>query len=76
MQGVVFIVGSRDINRVGESKDYENSARDKLSHILAKDELRNNAIIVFANKQDVHSAMLVHEITERRPRILPSPPTT
>ena len=42
--GVIFVVDSNDRERVSEAKD-------ELSRMLAEDELRDAALLVFANKQ-------------------------
>merc|ERR1719274_321728 len=45
-QGVIFVVDSNDRERIGD-------AREELTHILADDEMRDAAVLVFANKQDL-----------------------
>jgi hypothetical protein len=42
--GLIFVVDSNDRERA-------NEARDELTRMLAEDELRDAAILVFANKQ-------------------------
>ena len=42
--GLIFVVDSNDRERV-------NEARDELMRMLAEDELRDAALLVFANKQ-------------------------
>ena len=64
-QAVIFVVDSNDRERIDDSRDYENSAKDELNRMLAEDELRDAALLVFANKQDIQGAMKVGEITER-----------
>lgn len=48
MSGLIFVVDSNDRERVGE-------AREELFRMLNEDELRDAALLVFANKQ-VYSA--------------------
>lgn len=64
-QAVIFVVDSNDRERIDDSRDYENSAREELSRMLAEPELDNAALLVFANKQDLPGAMKVQEVTER-----------
>jgi len=45
--------------------NYEYSAKEELHRMLAEDELRDAALLVFANKQDLPNAMKVQEVTER-----------
>ncbi|KAL3625978.1 Arf GTPase arf1 [Castilleja foliolosa] len=57
-KGVIFVVDCDDRERVFE-------ARDELQRMLKDDELRDAVFLVFANKQDIHNAMSVDEITEK-----------
>ena len=57
-QGVIFVVDSNDRDRVGE-------AREELNRMLNEDELRDAVLLVFANKQDLPSAMNAAEMTEK-----------
>jgi len=57
-QGLIFVVDSNDRDRVGE-------ARDELHRMLGEDELRDAALLVFANKQDLPNAMNAAEITDK-----------
>src|SRR3954469_15458354 len=45
-QGIIFVVDSNDRDRVVE-------AREELQRMLNEDELRDAALLVFANKQDL-----------------------
>ncbi|BHF81480.1 Arf GTPase arf1 [Sparganum proliferum] len=56
--GLVYIVDSNDRERIDE-------ARDELHSILNEDELRDAALLVFANKQDLPNAMQACEVTQR-----------
>lgn len=49
---------SNDRERIAE-------AQDELSKMLQEDELRDAALLVFANKQDLPNAMTAAEITEK-----------
>ena len=53
------MVDSNDRDRIDDSKDYEHSAKEELNRMLAEDELREAALLVFANKQDLPNAMKV-----------------
>jgi small GTP-binding protein len=71
-QGIIFVVDSNDRERIDSSTDtgnssskIVNSASEELARMLAEDELRDAALLVLANKQDLPHAMNVDEITER-----------
>lgn len=64
-QAIIFVVDSNDRERIDDSRDYENSAKDELHRMLAEDELREAVLLVFANKQDLPGSMKVAEITDR-----------
>eukprot|EP01112_Ceratiomyxa_fruticulosa_P010236 TRINITY_DN26_c0_g1_i1.p1 TRINITY_DN26_c0_g1~~TRINITY_DN26_c0_g1_i1.p1 ORF type:complete len:182 (-),score=43.10 TRINITY_DN26_c0_g1_i1:240-785(-) len=57
-QGVIFVLDSNDKDRVGE-------AAEELRKMLSEDELKDACVLVFANKQDLPSAMRVAEITDK-----------
>jgi len=57
-QGVIFVLDSNDRDRIEQAKE-------ELTRMLAEDELREAALLVFANKQDLPNAMKVQETTER-----------
>jgi len=57
-QGLIFVVDSNDRERVQE-------AADELNKMLNEDELRDAAVLVFANKQDLPNAMSVAELTDK-----------
>ena len=54
-QAIVFIVDSNDRDRIGEVKE-------ELHRFLGEDELRDCALLVLANKQDLPNAMSVEEL--------------
>jgi len=56
--GLIFVVDSNDRERVSE-------AAEELQKMLNEDELRDAALLVFANKQDLPQAMSVAEITDK-----------
>eukprot|EP01134_Creolimax_fragrantissima_P007637 CFRG7637T1 len=56
-QGLIYVVDSNDRERIEES-------REELSRMLAEDELRDSVLLVFANKQDLPSAVPVSELTD------------
>merc|ERR1711948_31449 len=43
----------------------DDNARDELHRMLAEDELKDAALLVLANKQDLPQAMSVNECTEK-----------
>jgi len=57
-QGLIFVVDSNDRERIGE-------ARDELMRLLNDDELRDAVLLIFANKQDLPTAMSTAEVTEK-----------
>jgi len=57
-QGLIFVVDSNDRERISE-------AAEELGKMLNEDELRDAALLVFANKQDLPNAMSVAEITDK-----------
>ena len=57
-QGLIFVVDSNDRERI-------YAARGELEKMLAEDELRDAAILVLANKQDLPQAMSVADMTEK-----------
>ncbi|XP_041485285.1 uncharacterized protein LOC121431693 [Lytechinus variegatus] len=57
-QGLIFVVDSNDRERMGEAKD-------ELNRMLNEDELRDAALLVFANKQDLPNAATVGDITDK-----------
>ncbi|XP_017351949.1 ADP-ribosylation factor 4 isoform X1 [Ictalurus punctatus] len=56
--GLIFVVDSSDRERVQE-------AALELQMMLEEDALRDAAVLVLANKQDLPNAMPFHEMTER-----------
>ena len=55
VNGLVFVIDSNDTERV-------MLAADELQHLLSQDDLRNAAVLVLANKQDLPHAMAVTAI--------------
>ncbi len=53
---MIFVVDSNDRDRISE-------ARDELHRMLNEDELRDAAVLVYANKQDLPGALSDLEIT-------------
>ncbi|XP_071781866.2 ADP-ribosylation factor 1-like isoform X3 [Centroberyx gerrardi] len=58
MLGLIFVVDSNDQERI-------HQAKEELMQMLAEDELRDAALLVFANKQDLPNAMNAAEITDK-----------
>merc|ERR1711964_477462 len=61
-QGIIFVVDSNDRERVDGSTGTENSACDELQRMLAEEDLRDAALLVLANKQDLPNAIPVPEL--------------
>merc|ERR1719270_3357740 len=57
-QGLIFVVDSSDRDRVED-------AREELMKMLNEDEMRDSVLLVFANKQDLPSAMPAADVTEK-----------
>lgn len=57
-QGLIFVVDSNDRERIAESKE-------ELAKMLQEDELKDAALLVFANKQDLPNALSVGELTDK-----------
>jgi len=57
-QGLIFVVDSNDRDRITE-------VSEELQKMLKEDELRDAAILVLANKQDLPNAMRVSEVTDK-----------
>jgi ADP-ribosylation factor protein 1 len=55
---IIFVVDSNDRERVEE-------ASDEFRGVIQNDELRNAAVLIFANKQDLPNSMNVKEITDK-----------
>jgi len=57
VQGIIFVVDSKDKERIG-------IAKEELHRMLAEEELKDAAVLVYANKQDLR-VMSVSEIAQR-----------
>jgi len=57
-QGLIFVVDSNDRERITEGAE-------ELNKMLNEDELRDAAVLVVANKQDLPNAMSVAEVTDK-----------
>lgn len=57
---IIFVIDSadRDVERI-------ENAREELHNLLNEDELRDAALLLFANKQDLPKAMTATELTEK-----------
>jgi small GTP-binding protein len=70
---VIFVVDSSDTERIdgqslkksAESFEMEDTAREELHRILCDDQLRDAAVLVFANKQDLPNSVSVNEVSQR-----------
>merc|ERR1712153_85919 len=56
--GLIFVVDSND-------RDRADDAKEELHRMLNEDEMRDAALLVFANKQDLPNAMPAAEVTEK-----------
>merc|ERR1711865_479721 len=57
-QGVIFVIDSNDRDRIED-------AREEISKILGEEEMRDAALLVFANKQDLPNSMPASELIEK-----------
>ncbi|EMR11593.1 ADP-ribosylation factor 6 [Pneumocystis murina B123] len=57
-QGLIFVIDSADRDRIDE-------ARKELHRIISDREMRDSILLVFANKQDLETAMSPGEVTEK-----------
>merc|ERR1719482_2145177 len=57
-QGLIFVVDSNDRDRIED-------AREELMNILGEDEMRDAAVVVFANKQDLPNSMTAAEVSDK-----------
>ena len=62
---VIFVVDSNDRERIVDHGDYGVSAKEELHRLLASDQLRNAAVLVLANKQDLPNALSTDEVVNR-----------
>ena len=56
--GLIFVVDSNDKDRVED-------ASEELKKMLAEEELKDAAVLVMANKQDLNGAMSPNDVTEK-----------
>ncbi|XP_069761142.1 ADP-ribosylation factor 1-like [Narcine bancroftii] len=57
-QGLIFVVDSNDRERI-------NEAKEELVRMLMEEDLKDAALLVFANKQDLPNAMNAAEVTDK-----------
>uniref|UniRef100_S4RZB7 ADP-ribosylation factor n=1 Tax=Petromyzon marinus TaxID=7757 RepID=S4RZB7_PETMA len=57
-QGLIFVVDSNDRERIQE-------AAEELQKMMQEDDLKDAALLVLANKQDLPNAMAIGELTEK-----------
>lgn len=57
-QGIIFVVDSNDVDRIGEAKS-------ELFGLLTEEELGKSLLLVFANKQDLPLAMTTTQLAEK-----------
>merc|ERR1719433_1485870 len=56
--GLIYVVDSNDFDR-------SDLAREELTKTLHEDEMRDAALLVFANKQDLPNVLTTAEVTEK-----------
>jgi ADP-ribosylation factor protein 1 len=56
--GIIYVVDSSDIDRL-------ELARDELHMLLSNDELRDATLLVYANKQDLPTALSPSEVSDK-----------
>eukprot|EP00455_Lapot_gusevi_P012733 TRINITY_DN160_c0_g1_i12.p1 TRINITY_DN160_c0_g1~~TRINITY_DN160_c0_g1_i12.p1 ORF type:complete len:173 (-),score=53.88 TRINITY_DN160_c0_g1_i12:325-843(-) len=64
-QGVIFVVDSSDRDRIDSSQGCQHSAEEELRQLLSSEELRDAALLVLANKQDLPNALSASKVAER-----------
>lgn len=64
-QVIIFVVDSNARERIVDSRGGDNSAKGELNRLLVEDQLCIATLLVFANTQDLLSAMCLNEVTER-----------
>ena len=57
-EGIIFVVDSNDVDRIG-------AAKDELARRLGEDSLKDAVVLVFANKQDLPQAMEVSALADK-----------
>merc|ERR1719235_1061547 len=57
-QGLIFVVDSNDRDRIEDAKE-------ELTKMLGEDEMRDAALLVLANKQDLPNSMTAAEVAEK-----------
>eukprot|EP01083_Nonionella_stella_P009807 28091_1 len=63
--GIIFVVDSNDKERIDHTYGYEENCKEELHRLLGEDELRNAALLVLANKQDLPNSMSVNKIIDK-----------
>ena len=64
---IIWVIDSNDRDRIGDSNHfgYDNSSMKELHRVLSEDELRDVAVLLFANKQDLPNALSVDEVQDK-----------
>ena len=62
---VVFVVDSSDQDRLDDEYGFRNNVKTELDKVLEADELKDAALLVLANKQDLPHAMSTEHLVER-----------
>merc|ERR1712154_751299 len=62
---VSFLWWTNDRDRMDDSNGDDDNAKSELHRMLAEDELRDAAVLVMANKQDMSHALSVRHIADK-----------
>jgi len=65
MHAVIFLVDSNDKERIDDMQGVDQNAKALIEEVLKEEHLKNAAVLVFANKQDIVGAMREEEVSER-----------
>merc|ERR1719203_1697080 len=65
VDGIIFVVDSNDRERMDNANGYDDNAKEELHRMLAEDVLKDAAVLVMANKQDMSYGMSVRTITDK-----------
>eukprot|EP00484_Ammonia_sp_Unknown_P024574 CAMPEP_0197027538 /NCGR_PEP_ID=MMETSP1384-20130603/7436_1 /TAXON_ID=29189 /ORGANISM="Ammonia sp." /LENGTH=190 /DNA_ID=CAMNT_0042456399 /DNA_START=53 /DNA_END=625 /DNA_ORIENTATION=- len=63
--GIIFVVDSNDPERIDGTRGCEANAKYELHSLLAEDELRDAALLVLGNKQDMPNVFNAKQLTDK-----------
>ena len=65
-EAVIFVIDSNDRERISPNQfNNDDNARDEIHSLLGDDLLKDAALLVLANKQDLPNAMSVNEVSKK-----------